>query len=79
MTKMREQVMPRLQARADADEVVNWALFARRLPVSKERGYEYALVSRFKGFGQLETPQITSAEADHLYESVAWELVDIIE
>jgi len=79
LAKMRSEVMPRLQARADADEVVNWALFARRLPVGQERGYEYALVSRFQGFGKLEAPQITSAEADHLYESVAWALVDIIE
>ena len=79
LEKMRTAVMPRLQERADADEVVNWGLFARRLPVSNERGYEYALVSRFKGFGNLETPQVTSAEADHLYESVAWALVDIIE
>lgn len=79
LTAMRDQVMPRLQKRADAGEVVNWALFARRLPAGKARGYEYALVSRFKGFGQLETPQITSAEADRLYESAAWKLVDIIE
>ena len=66
---MRDQVKPRLQARADAGEVVNWALFARRLPLGTERGYEYALVSRFKGFGNREQPQITGPEATHLRQS----------
>lgn len=76
---MRGRVMPRLQARADAGEVVNWALFAKRLPVGGERGYEYALVSRFNGFGQLAAPQITADEAAHLRRSVVWQLMDIIE
>ncbi len=59
--------------------MVNWALFARRLPVARERGYEYALVSRFNGFGNLETPQMAPAEAAHLRHSVAWKLMDILE
>lgn len=75
---MRRRVKPRLQARADSGTVVNWALFARR-DATGDAGYDFAVVSRFDGFSNLETPQIAGAGGEYLRRSAIWRLMDIVE
>ncbi len=77
--EMRDNVKPMLEQKRIDGTVVNWSLFAKRLPDGNSEAYHCAVVARYNGFKHIENPLLDGPIARHLVKSECWELAGIVE